>query len=257
MLCVPEVGRRDDHRVELFLLVEHLAVILVAVRLVLEPLEAVDDALLVVFGPDVADGAEAEPRDPEHGVGQHLPLRTGAEERDVDHLQVCGRLCGGGDLLDSCLLDTRVVSATRSRTGREPGPSTVPSARRADQVFSVHSTRPAPSRSCLSSVIGQPCVRLPAASALGAGEGGEVEVKSCVSSTIQASTPGLFRHSASISSRLNSMHAVVNASVTAAAAARCSCSGHRAARRFAAVGEPRPTRRGARGPDHCVRGSTM
>ena len=95
VLRVPEVGRRDDDRVELFLLVEHLAVILVAVHLVLEPLEAVDDALLVVFGPDVAHGAEAEPGDAQHRVGKHLALRAGAEERDVDLLQIRRRLGGG------------------------------------------------------------------------------------------------------------------------------------------------------------------
>ena len=125
VLRVPEVRRRDDHRVELFLLVEHLAVILVGVRLVLEPLEAVDDALLVVFGPDVADGAEAQPGDAEHRVGEHLPLRAGAEEGDVDHLQIRGRLGRGGDLLDSCLLERalrlpRVGEEAQRRDRRQP-----------------------------------------------------------------------------------------------------------------------------------------
>ena len=105
VLRVPEVGRRDDDRVELFLLVEHLAVILVAVHLVLEPLEAVDDALLVVLRPHIAHGAEAETGDPEHGVGKHLTLRAGAEEGDVDFLQIRGRLGRGGGFLDSCLLE--------------------------------------------------------------------------------------------------------------------------------------------------------
>ena len=90
VLRVPEVGRRDDDRVELLLLVEHLAVVLVAVHLLLEPLEGVDDAPLVVLGPDVADRAEAQARDAEHRLHQHLALGAGAEQRDVDLLQAGG-----------------------------------------------------------------------------------------------------------------------------------------------------------------------
>ena len=86
VLRVPEVGRRDDDRVELLLLVEHLAVVLIAVRLLLEPLEGVDDAPLVVLGPDVADRAEAQARNPEHRLHQHLALGAGADQRDVDLL---------------------------------------------------------------------------------------------------------------------------------------------------------------------------
>ena len=85
---VPEVGRRDDDRVDLLLLVEQLAVVLVAVHLVLEPLQLVDDAALVVLGPHVAHRAEAHARDAEHRVGQHLALGAGADERHVDLLQV-------------------------------------------------------------------------------------------------------------------------------------------------------------------------
>ena len=91
VLRVPEVGRRDHDRVELLLLVEHLPVVFVAVHVVLELLQRVDDALLVVLGPDVAHGAEAQPGDAQHRVGQHLALRAGAEQRDVDLLQVLGR----------------------------------------------------------------------------------------------------------------------------------------------------------------------
>ena len=104
VLRVPEVRRRDDDRVELFLLVEHLAVVLVGVHLVLESAEAVDDALLVVLRPDVADGAEAEAGDAQHRVGEDLSLRAGAQEGDVDHLQVGGRLRRRGDLRDPGLL---------------------------------------------------------------------------------------------------------------------------------------------------------
>ena len=63
VLRVPEVGRGDDHRVELFLLVEHLAVVRVAIRFLLEPLQGVDDPAQVVLGPDVAHGAEAHARE--------------------------------------------------------------------------------------------------------------------------------------------------------------------------------------------------
>ena len=84
---VPEVGRRDDDRVELFLLVEHLAVVFVAVGLLLEPLEGVDDAPLVVLRPDVAHRAEAQARDAEHRFHQHLALSPGAEQGDVDLLE--------------------------------------------------------------------------------------------------------------------------------------------------------------------------
>ena len=88
---VPEVGRRDEDRVELLLLVEHLAVVLVGVGLVLVPLQAVDDAPLVVLRPDVAHRAEAQPWNSKHRVRQHLALRPRAQERDVDHLQIGGR----------------------------------------------------------------------------------------------------------------------------------------------------------------------
>ncbi len=91
MPLVPEVRRRDEDRVELLLLVEHLAVILVAGGLVLEPLQAVDDAPLVVLRPDVAHRAEAQPGNSKHRVRQHLALGPRAQERDVDHLQVGGR----------------------------------------------------------------------------------------------------------------------------------------------------------------------
>ena len=84
---VPEIGRRDDDRVELFLLVEHLAVVFVAVGLLLEPLEGVDDAPLVVIGPDVTHRAEAQARDAKHRLHQHLALSPGAEQGDVDLLQ--------------------------------------------------------------------------------------------------------------------------------------------------------------------------
>ena len=97
VLRVPEVGGGDDDRVELLLLLEHLAVVLVAADLVLEPRETVDDPLLVVLGPDVAHCAEAQAGDPEHRVGQHLALGSRAEEGHVDLLQI-GRSrlrCGG------------------------------------------------------------------------------------------------------------------------------------------------------------------
>ena len=99
MVCarVPEVRRRDDHRVDLFLLVEHLAVVRVAVRFLLEPLQGVDDAAQVVLGPDVAHRAEAQAGDAEHRLHEHLALRAGAKQRDVDVLEASGSggRCGG------------------------------------------------------------------------------------------------------------------------------------------------------------------
>ena len=92
VLRVPEVRSRDDHRVELFLLVEHLAVVFVGVRIVLEALEAVDDAFLVVLSPHVADRPEAQARNAQHRVGQHLALGSRTEEGDIDLLQA-GRGC--------------------------------------------------------------------------------------------------------------------------------------------------------------------
>ncbi len=93
MLRVPEVGRGDDHRVELFLLVEHLAVVRVAIRFLLEPLQGVDDPPQVVLGPDVAHRPEAHAGDAQHRFHEHLPLRAGAEQPDVDLLQIRS---GGG-----------------------------------------------------------------------------------------------------------------------------------------------------------------
>ena len=108
------------------LLVEHLAVVLVAVHLVLEPLEGVDDAPLVVVGPDVAHGAEAQARDAEHRFGQHLALRPGAEEGDVDLLQAGrGRRRRGGRLRPRLLI-LALPAATRSRRDPAPGPWTAP-----------------------------------------------------------------------------------------------------------------------------------
>ena len=85
---VPEVGRGDDDGVECLLLVEHLAVVVVAVDLVLEPLEGVDGAPLVVLRPDVAHRTEAQSGDAQHRFRQDLALRPGAEKSDVDLLQV-------------------------------------------------------------------------------------------------------------------------------------------------------------------------
>ena len=117
VLRVPEIRGRDDDRVELFFLVEHLAVILVGVHLMLESAETVDDALLVVLRPHVADGAEAEAGDAQHGVGEDLSLRAGAKEGDVDHLEVGGRLRRRGDLRDSGLL---VGALSFPRVAEEP-----------------------------------------------------------------------------------------------------------------------------------------
>ena len=94
---VPEVRSGDDDRVDQRLLVEHLAIVLVAFHVVLEPLERVDDPPLVKLRPDVADRANTQAGDAKHGVGQHLALGAGAKERDVDLLQASlGRWRDGG-----------------------------------------------------------------------------------------------------------------------------------------------------------------
>ena len=118
VLRVPEVGRGDDDRVELFLLVEHLAVVFVAVGLLLEPLEGVDDAPLVVFSPDVAHRTEAQARDAEHRLHQHLALCASADQRDVDRLEVGrGGRCRGGGLR----LFPLVLALFVPRVAEEPG----------------------------------------------------------------------------------------------------------------------------------------
>ena len=131
---VPEVGRRDDDRVDVRLLVEHLAVVFVSPDLVLELPEDVDGPLLVVLRPHVAHGPESEARDPEHRVEQHLPLGAGPENGDVDLgdvLRRVGRLGLRG--LPLSLLVLRAAFATRSRRGPGPGRSRGPAERRADR----------------------------------------------------------------------------------------------------------------------------
>ena len=125
VLRVPEVGRGDDHRVELLLLVEHLAVVLVAVHLVLELPHRVDSALLVVFLPDVAHRPEPQTGNAEHRFGQHLALGACADEGDVDLLQAGGggrRLRGLLQLrlLIAPLLLPRVAEETERGDGRQP-----------------------------------------------------------------------------------------------------------------------------------------
>ncbi len=122
---VPEVGRGDDHRVELFFLVEHLAVVLIAIRFLLEPLQGVDDPALVVLGPDVAHRAESDARDAEHRLHEHLALGTGAEQRDVDLLQPrvgggrrSGRLFPAASVL--LLLAPRVAEQPERRDRGQP-----------------------------------------------------------------------------------------------------------------------------------------
>ncbi len=85
MLGVPEVGRRDDHRVDLaLLLVEHLFVIGVGVALLSVAAQQVGHALLVVGFPDVADGLELDVRNLAAGFHQDLSLGPGPEQGDVD-----------------------------------------------------------------------------------------------------------------------------------------------------------------------------
>ena len=117
VLRVPEVGRGDDDRVELLLLVEHLAVVLVAVDLVLELLHRVDGAPLVVLRPDVAHRAEPQAGDAEHRLGQHLALGARAEEGHVDLLQVCGgRRRRGGRLQLRLLVVTLLLPRVAEET---------------------------------------------------------------------------------------------------------------------------------------------
>ncbi len=114
---VPEVGGGDDDGVECLLLVEHLAVVVVAVDLVLEPLEGVDGAPLVVLRPDVAHRTEAQSGDAQHRFRQHLALRPGAEKGDVDLLQVgCRRRRRGRRLHPSLLVAALFVP----RVAEEP-----------------------------------------------------------------------------------------------------------------------------------------
>jgi hypothetical protein len=136
------------------------------------------------------------------------------------------------------LLVLALLAATRSRRGRAPGPWTAPSAPRAGRASSAPRPRPCP---LALLVLGQPCSspasarrtlparrsayrvrhrrarsadgppkwtqRLPPPAVLrGFGPGPRPRARGCAS------------HSASISSLLSSMNAVVSASVTAAAA---------------------------------------
>ncbi len=143
---VPEVGRRDDDRVEVLLLVEHLLVVFVSVGVMLVLAEQVDGSLLVVLRPDVAHGPEPEARDPEHRVEQHLSLGAGPEQRDVDLGDV---LRGGGRLAPASPLAvsarTDAAFARRRRRGPGPGRSRGPAARRADRG---PSRPPSPRRAC-------------------------------------------------------------------------------------------------------------
>jgi hypothetical protein len=106
---VPEVGGGDDDRVEILLLVEHLAVVFVAVDVELVFLEDSDRSLLVVLRPDVTHRPEAEPRDPQHGIEENLPLGSRPEEGHVHLRDVVGR--GGLPLGGGSLLLGRIVLA--------------------------------------------------------------------------------------------------------------------------------------------------
>ena len=95
VLGVPEVGRRDDDRVDVaLLLVEHLFVVDIGVVLVPVAIQQARYALLVVSLPNVADSLELDVRDLEAGFHQDLPLGAGAEQGHVDVLLAaagCGK----------------------------------------------------------------------------------------------------------------------------------------------------------------------
>ncbi len=90
LLGMYEVGRGHQHRIEPLLAIEHLAVVFVFVHLVLIEFEVVLRRPPAVL-PNVANGAEAKPRN-SHGRGQeHAPLLACTEQGYFQDVVLRGR----------------------------------------------------------------------------------------------------------------------------------------------------------------------
>ena len=167
-----------------------------------------DDAAQAVLGPDVAHRAEAQAGNAQHRFHEHLALGAGAEQRDVDLLQVRVSGGGGGGRL---LPATAVLVAAGSRQPKSPSAGTVdsPSAGRAERARRCAGRGGRLARSLSSS---SAISRLPGKWSRSAVPG------DAPSGRTHASRPGLRSHNAAISSTLSTMKAVVNASATAAGA---------------------------------------
>ncbi len=89
MLGVPEVGRRDDHRVDIaLLLVQHLFVVDVRVVLVTISFQQPRNALLIVGFPDVTDRLETDAWNLQARFHQDLSLGTGTQQGYVDIIRL-------------------------------------------------------------------------------------------------------------------------------------------------------------------------
>jgi hypothetical protein len=98
MFGVPEIGRGDDDRVQVVLfLVQQFFVIHVGVIRLAAFGKQAGDAPLVVLRPDIANRREADVGNLHGCVEQHLPFRSGPDER---HAQFVGRQIGGSNGVD-------------------------------------------------------------------------------------------------------------------------------------------------------------
>ena len=87
LLGVTEIGRRDQHRMEILLLFEHLTVVHVAAGFVAIAAQQATDALEIQIFPDVTDRRKTNPGIGPHldaGVQQHLSLRAGPDQCNTD-----------------------------------------------------------------------------------------------------------------------------------------------------------------------------
>lgn len=94
---VHEVGRRDEHRLDVGFLVQQFLDILVLDHVMALPLELLGD-VFAVEGPDVADRLDLDSGDEDHRVAQYAALFAAAHDGDLQLASRLGGVLGEGGL---------------------------------------------------------------------------------------------------------------------------------------------------------------